>query len=78
MNGICCLAIAILLSGCDSLATHLEKPGSTAAQRGADQAYCQYKATLAASAGSDMDRFNVAEQCMLYEKGYQYVSGRED
>jgi hypothetical protein len=73
------LIAAMVLTGCGSLADHLEKPGATRAQRDADRSYCQYKATLAtASGGTDMDRVNVEEQCMLYEKGYQRVAGRED
>ena len=66
------------LGGCNSLADHLEKPGGTVAQKDADESYCRYKATLAAASGTDMDRVNVEEQCMLYEKGYQRVAGRED
>jgi hypothetical protein len=68
----------LALSGCNSLADHLEKPNTTVAQRDADESYCHYKAALAAGSGTDMDRVNVEEQCMLYEKGYRSVAGRED
>ncbi|HEX3747590.1 MAG TPA: hypothetical protein VHW09_26830 [Bryobacteraceae bacterium] len=71
--------LLLILAACNSLADHLDKPGVTTAQKQADQGYCRYKATLAtASGGTDIDRFNVEEQCMLHEKGYQRVAGRED